>query len=790
MAKKKDDQMPLFGGGAGASVEDKPLAEEAQRRYLHYALSVITARALPDVRDGLKPVQRRILYAMRVLGLRPDAKYVKSARVVGDVLGKFHPHGDSSVYEAMVRLAQPFTMRVPLVDGRGNFGSADGDTAAAYRYTEAKLLPMAMELLAELDQETVNWRPTFDNTNKEPAVLPARFPHLLVNGSQGIAVGMATSIPPHNLGEVIDACVAMIDEPDVPTARLLKHVKGPDFPTGGQILSTRAELQTVYETGQGSVKLRGEWKTEELRKGGQQLVVTSIPYGVDRRVIVEKIAEVILSKKLPVLLDVRDESTTETRLVLELRKDAEPALVMAYLFKHTPLLVNVQVNLTCLVPTENPDVPSPQRLDLRAMVRYFLDFRFDVVTRRLRFDLTAVERRIHVLEALATIFDALDETIRIIRKSEGKRDAAEKLMKRFGLDAEQVDAILELRLYRLAQLEINLIREELTEKQREQTRLGALLNSEDARWKLIRAEMLELKTSCADRRRSRIGGATDEPTYDAEAFIVDEDATVVLTQQGWIKRQREVKDVNATRTREGDAVLEVVAGSTRASVAFFSNKGTCYVARIVDVPATTGYGEPVSKLFKLDDGERILSMLTFDPRFREVPEETAGADPEPPYALVVTKGGMTSRFSLRAHREPSTRAGRKFARLGDAAKGSDEVLLVAPIEDGQYIAVATVKGHALVVDQGEIPLLSGPGKGVMLVKLHEGDAVLGAQVLTGSHDSLVVEKEGGTRFELTIRKYRGTRAGHGAELFKRGVLERVVLPEITLPGTVPAPEAT
>jgi DNA gyrase subunit A len=790
MAKKKDDQMPLFGGPTGASVEDKPLAEEAQRRYLHYALSVITSRALPDVRDGLKPVQRRILYAMRALGLRPDAKYVKSARVVGDVLGKFHPHGDSSVYEAMVRLAQPFTMRAPLVDGRGNFGSADGDTAAAYRYTEAKLLPMAMELLAELDQETVNWRPTFDNTNKEPVVLPARFPHLLVNGSQGIAVGMATSIPPHNLGEVVDACVAMIDEPDLPTARLLKHVKGPDFPTGGQILSSRAELQTVYETGQGSVKLRGEWKTEELRKGGQQIVITSIPYAVDRRVVVEKIAEVIVSKKLPVLLDVRDESTAETRIVLEIRKDAEPGLVMAYLFKHTPLLVNVQVNLTCLVPTDNPDVPAPQRLDLRAMVRHFLDFRLDVVTRRLRFDLTAVERRIHVLEAFATIFDALDETIRIIRKSEGKRDAAERLMKRFGLDAEQVDAILELRLYRLAQLEINLIREELAEKQREQKRLAALLKSVDARWKLIRAELLELKTTCADRRRSRIGGAGDEPAYDAEAFIVDEDAMVVLTQQGWIKRQREVKDVNATRTRDGDAVLEVVAGSTRASVAFFSNRGTCYVARIVDVPATTGYGEPVSKLFKLDDGERILSMLTFDPRFREVPEETEGAEPEPPYAVVVTKGGMTSRFSLRAHREPSTRAGRKFVRLGDAVKGGDEVVLVAPIDDEQHIAVATVKGHALVVDQAEIPLLSGPGKGVMLVKLHEGDTVLGAQVLSGSHDSLVVEKEGGTRFELTIRKYRGTRAGYGAELFKRGTLERVVLPEITLPGTVPAPEAT
>ncbi len=791
MAKKKDDQMNLFGSAPAASVEDKPLAEEAQRRYLHYALSVITSRALPDVRDGLKPVQRRILYAMRELGLRPDQKFRKCALVVGDVLGKFHPHGDASVYEAMVRLAQDFTLRAPLVDGRGNFGSADGDSAAAYRYTEAKLRPMAMELLAELDQDTVFWRPNFDNTRQEPGVLPARFPHLLVNGSVGIAVGMATSIPPHNLGEVVDACVAMIDEPDLPTVKLLKFIKGPDFPTGGQILSSRAELQNVYETGQGSVKLRGEWKTEELKKGGLQLVITSIPYSVERKTIVEKIAEVIISKKLPVLLDVRDESTAETRVVLEIKKDTEPSLVMAYLFKHTPLLVNVQVNLTCLVPTENIEVPAPQRLDLRAMIRHFLDFRFDVVTKRLRFELTAVERRIHVLEALAIVFDALDETIRIIRKSEGKRDAAEKLMKRFGLDAEQVDAILELRLYRLAQLEINLIREELGERQKEQKRIGALLKSPDARWKLIRAELLELKTNFADRRRSRIGGSVEEPTYDAEAFIIDEDATVVLTQQGWIKRQREVKDVNSTRTRDGDAVLEVVAGSTKASVAFFSNKGTCYVARIVDLPATTGYGEPMSKLFKLDDGERIISMMTFDPRFREVPEETEGAtEPEAPYAVVVTKGGMTSRFSLRAHREPSTRAGRKFTRLGDYPKGGDEVLLVAPIDEDQYVTVATVKGHALAVDQSEIPLLGGPGKGVMLVKLHDGDSVLGAQVLMGSHESLVVEKEGGTRFELTIRKFAGTRAGYGAELFKRGVLERVVLPEITLPGTILAPEST
>jgi DNA gyrase subunit A len=677
-------------------------------------------------------------------------------------------------------------MRAPLVDGRGNFGSADGDGAAAYRYTEARLLPIAMELLDELDRDTVHWRPNFDNTRQEPTVLPARIPHLLVNGSQGIAVGMATSIPPHNLGEVIDAAVAMIDDPAIELGKLLRHVKGPDFPTGGQLLTSKSELAEVYATGQGSLKLRGEWTLEEARKGAARIVITSIPYAVERRAVVEKIAEVILSRKLPVLLDVRDESTTDTRVVLEFKRDADPNRIMAYLYKHTPLLVNVQVNLTCLVPTAVPGVGAPERMDLRRMVRHFLDFRFDVVTRRTRHDLTLLEKRIHVLEGFATIFDALDETIRIIRRSEGRKDAAEKLMKRFSLDAEQVDAILELKLYRLAQLEILEVREELALKQKEAKRLSQLLQSDDARWKLVRAELLELKDRYSNRRRTRIGGAGGEDlTYDADAFIVEEDQVVILTQQGWVKRQREVKDVCATRVREGDAVLEVVAGSTKAPVAFFSSLGTCYVTRIVDVPQTTGYGEPIQKLFKMDDGERIVAMLSFDPRFLDVPPPTEGAaEPEEPYAVVVTRQGQCLRFSLRAHREPSTRAGRKYCRLAER----DEVVLVARAERGQWVAAATVGGHASCVDVDEINVLGGAGKGVMLVKLEPGDAVLGARVLSDAVEALVVEKEGGTRYEITPRRYATTRGGKGQALFKRGQLARVVPPEITVPGSVPAPE--
>jgi DNA gyrase subunit A len=762
--------------------EDASLAEETRRRYLTYALSVITSRALPDVRDGLKPVQRRILYTMQnELGLRSDAKYRKSAAIVGDVMGKFHPHGDVAIYDALVRMAQGFTMRAALVDGRGNFGSPDGDAAAAMRYTEAKLQPLADELLAELGKQTVAFRPNYDGTRFEPIVLPARFPNLLVNGSQGIAVGMATSIPPHNLGEVGKACIALIKEPELSTKQLMRYVKGPDFPTGGELISGRDEIAEVYETGQGTLKLRGEWRVEEgeAKAGNTTVVITSIPYAIERRAVVEKIAEVILKKKLPVLLDVRDESSEECRIVCEVKKGADPQLVMAYLYKHTPLQTNVQVNLTCLVPTEQAEISSPQRLNLRGVLRHFLDFRMEVVTKRLAFDLKKIEERIHILNALVTIYDALDETIRIIRRSEDRKDAAEKLMKRFDLDQVQVDYILELRLYRLAKLQILMIREELDKAQAEAKRLAKLLSSEDERWNLIRSELHELVDRSADARVTRIVTELDEPQFEAEAFIVDEDAIVLLSQQGWVKRQQRVKDLSATRTREGDAVMSVVAGSTRQSVAFFSNLGSCYVTRIVDVPATTGYGNPIQTLFKLADGERIVAMLGFDPRFFDVPTPSEGAaEPEPPFALVVTRGGMTLRFSLRSHRDPSTRTGRRYVRLAEG----DEVVYLAPSASGDQVACVSRHGHALICDAEEVPVLAGAGKGVMLIKLAEGDHLVGAQLLHRPSDALIAIKDKGTEYPITTRRYEPvSRAGKGHALFKRGEVTAVLVPDPTIP---------
>jgi DNA gyrase subunit A len=769
--------MKLFEGGGDdppPPILEASLSDEAQRRYLHYALSVITARALPDVRDGLKPVQRRILFTMEHdLHLRSEAKYRKCAAIVGDVMGKYHPHGDTAIYDALARMAQDFSLRARLVDGRGNFGSADGDAPAAMRYTEAKLTKLADELLSELGQKTVPYRPSYDGTRFEPIVLPARFPNLLVNGVQGIAVGMATSIPPHNLGEVLDASVAMIDEPEIDVRGLLKHIKGPDFPTGGQLLSNKKELVEIYEKGQGSLKLRGEWKTEELKRGGTIIVIQSIPYAVKRATLVEKIAEVIIAKKLPALLDVRDESTDETRVVLEIRKDADPQLVMSYLYKHTPLAANVAVDMTCLVPSANPDIAGPARLDLRQIIRHFLDFRMEVVTKRLEHDLSELRRRIHVLEGFAKIFDALDETIKIIRASDGKQDAAAKLIKRFGLSEEQVDAILELRLYKLAKLEILIIREELEQKRKEAKRLEQLLSSQAARWKLIRAELLELKENYQDLRRTKISASVDEPEYDAEAFILEEDAVVLLSTQGWVKRQRELKDAAQTRLREGDQALDVAAGSTKSTVAFFSNRGTCYVCRINDIPASTGHGVPVQKLFKLDDGERIVRMIGMDPRVLEVPPEEQGVEePQGPYVVAVSRSGQCMRMSLRQHREPSTRSGRRFMRVGD----DDDVLYVGLDADDAKLACASKKGRVLICPASEVSLLSGPGKGVRLIKLDGEDELVGAKLLYAASDTLLVEKESGAELSISTRKYHVvSRGGKGHAMFQRGSISRVVM---------------
>src|SRR5579863_4156755 len=503
MAKRRPKSGSLFDGMESASTvltrpptggEDEvvSLHEAAESRYLNYALSVITSRALPDVRDGLKPVQRRILYTMWQQNLTADVKHRKCAKVVGDVMGSFHPHGDAALYETLVRMAQAFSLRYPLVDGSGNFGSLDGDAAAAMRYTECRLTRLSDEMLSEIEQTTVHFRPNYDGTKTEPVVLPARMPNLLINGATGIAVGMATNVPPHNLGEVCTALVKLLDNEDIGNAQLCRYIKGPDFPTGGQILNSPEELKQIYKTGSGSIRLRGTWDQGPDTRSTKTIHIESIPYTVNKAQLVERIAEVVISRKLPPLLDVKDLSTEDVRIALELKKDADEKMVMAYLFKHTPLQINFAVNLTCLVPTENAEVGRPERLDLKTILRHFLHFRLEVVSKRLEHELQTLRKRIHLLDGFEKVFDALDEIIRIIRKSDGKPDAADKIMKRFELDADQTDAILELKIYRLARLEILIIRKELEEKRKRARQIGTLLKDEDSRWKMVRTELEEI----------------------------------------------------------------------------------------------------------------------------------------------------------------------------------------------------------------------------------------------------------------------------------------------------------
>ncbi len=743
------------------------LPEEAQRRYLNYALSVITSRALPDVRDGLKPVQRRILFAMyQNLHLMPDAKFKKSASVVGDVIGKYHPHGDLSIYDAMVRMAQWFALRAPLVDGHGNFGSLDGDAPAAYRYTEVRLQPLAIELLSEIRKKTVDWRPNFDGVHSEPIVLPARFPNLLINGATGIAVGMATSIPPHNPLEVLDAAIALIDDPE---ADPLKSIKGPDFPTGGRLLSTKAALREIYETGQGTLKLRGEYELEE-RGRTQAIIVTSIPYGVEKAKLVEKIGELIVERKLAPLLDVRDESTTDVRVVLEIKKDTDPALVMSYLFKQTPLEVTVAVNLTCLVPTANPEVAEPARLSAKAMLRHFLDFRLVTVRRRFEFDLAELRRRIHLLEGFILIYDALDEAIRIIRRSDGKADAAVKLMARFGLDDEQADAILETKLYKLARLEIDALRAELKEKRAEAARIEAILKSQAKLWGVVQRELVEIRGQLSgEKRRTRVTASADEPEYDAEAFVQHEDAYAVLSSDGWMKRVRELKDPKQTRLREGDSVQAVLQGSTRELAALFSNQGSAYVLKLADVPPSTGYGEPIQKLFKFGDGERVVSALSLDPRV------TPAADV---LLLAATRQGMVSRLSLDPFREETTRAGRRFLKPG----AGDEVLFVGRCLPGDIVVLVSEKGRAILFAAEEVPVLAGPGKGVIGIRLADDDRLVAA-ALFGEDEKravLTLENSRGTEHTITRRYEVVGRGGRGFEAIKRDRFVKVIPPEVEL----------
>jgi DNA gyrase subunit A len=756
------------------------LHEAAQTRYLNYALSVITSRALPDVRDGLKPVQRRILYTMWGQNLTADAKHRKCAKVVGDVMGNYHPHGDAALYETLVRMAQPFSLRYPVVDGSGNFGSLDGDGAAAMRYTECRLARISDELLSEIEQTTVPFRPNYDGTRTEPVVLPSRIPNLLVNGATGIAVGMATNIPPHNLTEVCTALVKLLDNPDLTSVQLCRYVKGPDFPTGGQMLNSAEELKQIYKTGSGAVRLRATWEEGPVTRSGKTIYITSVPYTINKSTLVERIAEVALSRKLPPLVDVRDLSTEDVRIALELKKDSDEKMVMAYLFKHTPLQTSFVVNLTCLEPTEaNVEVGRPKRMDLHEMLWHFLHFRLEVVTRRLEHELEALKKRVHILEGFEKVFDALDEILKIVRKSEGKQDAAAQIIKRFGLDGDQTDAILELKIYRLARLEILIIRKELEEKRRRTRQINTLLKDEGSRWDIVRVEIEEIQKKYGDPRRTAIASDEGEAEYSAEDFIVEEDNVVLVSRDGWVKRQKEVKDVASTRVREGDAVLAVLPGSTRASVVFFSNFGVAYTARITDIPASTGYGEPIQRLFKLRDGERIVGALSLDPRVvGQVAAKKEGAEP-PVQGVAVTSDGYSLRFSLQPVVEPSTRAGRRFARTAEGA----EVVGVARLAGGEVLIAATREARAILTRADEVNFLSGPGRGVLLIKLSSPtDRVLGFIASTGDRDLMTVETSRGAEQTISTAKYEVTgRGGKGRELLQRGQFTRVIVgvPEVT-----------
>jgi DNA gyrase subunit A len=785
MAKRGKKDPSLFDDDGDAAVDTRPpdgpsdpeavaLHEAAQTRYLNYALSVITSRALPDVRDGLKPVQRRILYTMWQQSLTADAKHRKCAKVVGDVMGNYHPHGDAALYETLVRMAQPFSLRYPLIDGSGNFGSLDGDSAAAMRYTECRLTRLSDELLTEIDQTTVPFRPNYDGTRTEPVVLPSRIPNLLINGATGIAVGMATNIPPHNLNEICTALIKLLGNADLSSVQLCRYVKGPDFPTGGQMLNSPEELKEIYKTGSGAIRLRATWEEGPVSRGGKTIYITSIPYTVNKATLVERIADVALSRKLPPLVDVKDLSTDDVRIALELKKDADEKMVMAYLFKHTPLQTSFIVNLTCLIPTENAEVGRPERLDLHSMLWHFLHFRLDVVTKRLEHELAAIKKRVHILEGFEKVFDALDEILKIVRKSEGKADAAQQIIKRFSLDAEQTDAILELKIYRLARLEILLIRKELEERRRRVRQINTLLKDEESRWDIVRVEIEEIQKTYGDPRRTTIASDEGEAEYTAEDFIVEEDNVVIVSRDGWVKRQKEVKDVAATRVREGDAVMAVLPGSTRSSVVLFSNFGVAYTSRIIDIPASTGYGEPIQRFFKLKDGEKIVEAASLDPRVAGHITARKEGEVPPVHAVGVTSDGYTMRFSLEPFVEPSTRSGRRFARAADGA----EFVGVAKVTGSEVLIAATREARAILTKVDDVNFLSGPGRGVILIKLSsDADRVLGFIASSGDRDLLTVETSRGAEQTISTAKYEVTgRGGKGRELLQRGQFTKIVWP--------------
>jgi len=792
-----------------ALTEDVPLAEAARARYLNYALSVITSRALPDVRDGLKPVQRRILYAMWAdLRISAESRFVKSAAVVGEVMKTYHPHGDQSIYDALVRMAQPFSLRHTLVEGYGNFGSIDGDPPAAMRYTECRLTPIAETLLSELREQTVTLRPNYASTAEEPEVLPAQFPNLLVNGASGIAVGMATNIPPHNLKEVCAALVTLLDNREAPLEKLTRHVIGPDFPTGGVILNSTEDLRKIYATGQGSLKLRGTYERHPDRPNS--IVVTSIPYGVEKDALVGRIGELIGKGSVPQLTNIKDLSTEDIRIVLELKPGSNAEAALAYLFKNTPLQVNYGVNLTCLLPAEGAEVAVPSRLDLKSILQHFLDFRMEVVVRRLQYELNNLLARIHILEGFAIVFNNLDEAIRIIRDSDGKADAAPKLIARFDLTPIQADAVLETKLYRLGRLEIEDILGELEAKRARAEELKRLLDDEPARWAIIRDELKRITKDHGDARRTQIETPEAPMEFREEDYIVDEDAWVIVTREGWTKRQKSFTDVASIRVRDDDRVGWIYRARARQTITFFTDRGVAYTLRVNDIPMTTGHGDPIQKLFAFEDQEHVIGVVCHDPRclpdFEKHPQTPAklaqgaleletdethangdghhangqanghlpSSTPPPPYVVALTAGGKVLRFTLSALAPVSTKKGRLLARLDPSVKG-DAVVGVEATDGSENVCLATRMARVLIFPVTEANIVSGAARGVSAIKLDPKDRVIGFVLANKKREGLAVRTNRGAEQIVRATKYPvASRGGRGYAILQRGSLECVL----------------
>ncbi len=731
-------------GGEGTIVRAAFLGKEMQTSFLEYSMSVIVSRALPDVRDGLKPVHRRILYAMNESGYTPNKPHMKSARTVGDVIGKYHPHGDSAVYDTMVRLAQPFSLRLPLIDGHGNFGSIDGDSAAAMRYTEARLDKPAMELLRDLDKETVDFQPNYDESLQEPTVLPSRFPNLLVNGSNGIAVGMATNIPPHNLGEAIDATCLMIDNPDCTTEDLLTAMPGPDFPTGGLIMGKKGILD-AYETGRGNLTIRAKCEIEEKKNGRASIVVKEIPYQVNRKRLLEKLGELVRDKKLPEISNIHDAADRKgIDIIIDLKSNAIPQVVLNKLFKHTQLQVGFGCNMLALVNG------TPRVLSLKEILFYYIEHQKDVVTRRTRYELAKAEEREHILEGYIIALDNIDEVIHIIRSSETDKEAAARLTERFGLSEKQTNAILEMRLRRLTGLERTKIEEELAELREKIAYYKQILADENLLKQVIKEELQEIKKKYNTPRRTRLTGEAKD--IEVEDLIAEENMVVTMTKAGYIKRlpvstyrqqKRGGKGMQGVNLKDADFVEHLFVASTHSYMLFFSTKGKVYRLKVYEIPEAGRHarGTAIVNLLPLEKGESISAVIAT----KDFPAEE--------FLMFATAQGNVKKTSMDQYDRT-----RRDGLIAINLKDGDELISVKRVAKGEKVIMVSSAGKAILWDESEVRAMGRGTMGVRGMNVPADAHVLGMEIAKPGTDLFVITEKGygkRTKIEEYPEHHRG-----------------------------------